>query len=135
MALDGGTQNLCVNLCGPNVLVSEHSGYIFDGDIMCQGECSKAVAGTMEGQILLDAKLRLYQVKVVICLLVGNFGQVEIIFLQHFHSRGKDRGEEFRIGLDAVSINENQIPPPSPSWTDSQSSAHRRKQDLCKRRR
>ena len=45
MALDGGTQNLCVNLCGPNVLMSEHSGYIFDGDIMRQGQGSKAVAG------------------------------------------------------------------------------------------
>lgn len=45
MALDGGTQNLCVNLCGPNVLMSEHSGYIFNGDIMRQGECGKAVAG------------------------------------------------------------------------------------------
>jgi len=45
MALDGGTQNLCVNLCGPNVLMSEHSGYILDGDIMRQGECGKAVAG------------------------------------------------------------------------------------------
>ena len=44
MALDGGTQNLCVNLCGPNVLVSEHSGHIFDGDIMRQGQGSKAVA-------------------------------------------------------------------------------------------
>lgn len=44
MALDGGAQNLCVNLCGPNVLMSEHSGYIFDGDIMRQGECGKAVA-------------------------------------------------------------------------------------------
>ena len=44
MALDGGTQNLCVNLCGPNVLMSEHSGYIFNGDIMRQGECGKAVA-------------------------------------------------------------------------------------------
>lgn len=82
MALDGGTQNLCVNLCGPNVLMSEHSGYIFDGDIMRQGECGKAVAGNVEGQILLDAKLCLYQVKVIICLLIGNFGQVEVIFLQ-----------------------------------------------------
>ena len=109
MALDGGTQNLCVNLCGPNVLVSEHSGYIFDGDIMRQGECGKAVAGDMEGQILLDAKLCLYQVKVIICLLVGNFGQFEVIFLQYFHSWRKDWGEELCIGLDAVSINENQI--------------------------
>ena len=48
MALDGGTQNFCVNLCGPNVLMSEHSGYIFDGDIMRQGECGKAVAGYVE---------------------------------------------------------------------------------------
>ena len=47
MALDGGTQNFCVNLCGPNVLMSEHSGYIFDGDIMRQGECGKTVAGYM----------------------------------------------------------------------------------------
>ena len=47
MALDGGMQNLCVNLCGPNVLMSEHSGYIFDGDIMRQGECGKAVAEAM----------------------------------------------------------------------------------------
>lgn len=82
MALDGGMQNLCVNLCGPNVLMSEHSGYIFDGDIMRQGECGKAVAGNVEGQILLDAKLCLYQVKVIICLLVGNFGQFEVVFLQ-----------------------------------------------------
>ena len=48
MALDGSTQNLCVNLCGPNVLMSEHSGYIFNGDIMRQGECGKAVAGYVE---------------------------------------------------------------------------------------
>ena len=109
MALDGGTQNLCVNLCGPNVLVSEHSGYIFNGDIMRQGECGKAVAGNVEGQILLDTKLCLYQVKVIICLLVGNLGQFEVVLFQHFHGRGKDRGEEFRIGFDAVSINVNQI--------------------------
>lgn len=47
--------------------------------------------------------------KVIICLLVGNFGQFEVIFLQYFHSWRKDRGEELCIGLDAVSINENQI--------------------------
>ena len=80
MSLNGGTQNLCVNLCGPNVLMSEHSGYIFDGDIVRQGECGKAVAGNVEGQILLDAKLCLYQVKVIICLLVGNLGNLNSYF-------------------------------------------------------
>lgn len=56
MALDGGTQNLCVNLCGPNVLMSEHSGYIFNGDIVRQGECGKAVAGKVESDRLRKEK-------------------------------------------------------------------------------
>ena len=63
----------------------------------------------VEGQILLDAKLGLYQVKVIICLLVGNLGQVEAVLFQHFHSWRKDWCEELRVGLDAVPINENQI--------------------------
>ena len=70
MALDGGTQNLCVNLCGPNVLMSEHSGYIFNGDIMRQGECGKAVAGNVEGQVFLEAKQLLNEVQIIVCLLV-----------------------------------------------------------------
>ena len=57
MTLNGGVQHLGVNLCCPNVLVSEHSGNIFDRDIVRQGERSKRVPCYMEGQRLLDTCL------------------------------------------------------------------------------
>ena len=44
MALNRGAQHLGVNLRGTDVFMAEHSGHIFDGDIVCEGQRSEGVA-------------------------------------------------------------------------------------------
>ena len=43
MTLNGGVQHLGVDLCCPNVLVSEHSGNIFDRHVMGESQGGKRV--------------------------------------------------------------------------------------------
>ncbi len=104
MALNGGVEDLRIDLRGLDVLVSEHPRHVLDGHVMRQCHRGEGVAGDMEREVLTYLQLQLYHVEIVVRLLVGDLRQAVVVLFQHRHRRGEDGREELRVGLDTAAV-------------------------------
>ena len=68
MSLDCSAQDLRVDLCRLDVLVSQHTGDILNRHIMRQCHRREAVPCDVESQLLADVQLHLYHMEVVVNL-------------------------------------------------------------------
>ena len=102
MAVDGGRENLGIDLSRADILLPKHTGKVLDGDIMCQDPSGESVTGYVRSHFLVQASTAFYEAKIIVQLLIAHARESIVILLQDFHSGFENGGVKGAARFDTT---------------------------------